>query len=525
MTEPLTADVLIAGGGPVGLGLAIELGQRGIAVRVLERRTTPHRIPKGQNLTQRTGEHLRRWGLTEAVRAASPIPLSHGSGGVVTWGNVLGHHSYPWHRRASVRPYYFADNARLPQYALEAVMRERLAALPTVALHVGTEVTAARAVAGGVELDARGRDGRGLRLRGRYAVGCEGTRSVLREAAGIARRVERHDRRMALVVFRSPELHALLEARHPGASFASVLRPELDGYWQFLGRVDLDGGFFFHAPVPEDTDPARFDFAALLSDAVGAPLRPAIEHVGLWDLHVAHAESYGAGPIFIAGDAAHSHPPYGGFGINLGLEDACNLGWKLAAMLSGWAGPGLAASYGAERRPVFASTARDFIARMIADDRVFVRAHAPERDRAAFEAAWAARASAGDADVAEYVPHYEGSPLVFGPPGAASGARGRHDFAARPGHHLAPQPGAPGLWEALGEGFTLLDLDGRQGPAFARAAAVRGVPLTVVPVKDAAARAGWGGAPGILLRPDLFVAWTGDAAGDAGAVIDRARGA
>ena len=94
------------------------------------------------------------------------------------------------------------------------------------------------------------------------------------------------------------------------------------------------------------------------------------------------ADSYGAGRVLIAGDAAHSHPPYGGYGVNSGLEDAVNLSWKLAATLQGWGGPHLLASYDAERRPVFASTARDFIEKSIFDDRDFLRRHDPVVDRA-----------------------------------------------------------------------------------------------------------------------------------------------
>src|SRR5690606_37644251 len=112
--------------------------------------------------------------------------------------------------------------------------------------------------------------------------------------------------------------------------------------------------------------------------------------------------------VFIAGDAAHSHPPYGGYGVNSGLEDARNLGWKLAAVLSGWGGERLLDSYDAERRPVFHSTIHDFIARSIDTDRDFQEAHDPTRDRAAFEAAWAKRAEGAVAEVHAYEPHYEG---------------------------------------------------------------------------------------------------------------------
>ena len=100
------------------------------------------------------------------------------------------------------------------------------------------------------------------------------------------------------------------------------------------------------------------------------------------------ADSYQVGRVFIAGDAAHSHPPYGGFGLNNGLEDATNLGWKLAGVLQGWGGEALLTSYSDERRPIFRQTADDFIAARIEEEAGFLANYSPERDRAAFEGAW-----------------------------------------------------------------------------------------------------------------------------------------
>ncbi len=197
--------------------------------------------------------------------------------------------------------------------------------------------------------------------------------------------------------------------------------------------------------------------------------------------------------------------------------------------MHGWAGPGLLDSYGAERHPVFQSVNRDFIARMIADFRDFTARYAPDRDAGAFRAAWARRASGGNADVTGFLPHYAGSPIVTGSgPGAHPGARGVHGFAARPGQHLAPQALSKGsLWQALGAGYTLMDLTGDRDrmAAFTAAAAARSIPLTVL---DLAAEAldGAYDCPALLVRPDQFVAWVaGDEPADAGAILDRAIGA
>lgn len=523
-----TVDVAIVGGGPVGLGLAIELGRRGVTSHVLEATTELHRIPKGQNLTQRSGEHFRAWGVSEAVRAASPIPPTFGNAGIVAYRTLLGDYVCDWFRRSVVRPYYFADNERLPQYALERVLRDRAATQPEITFQQGARVSGVHQDGEGVTVDYASDTGNGAgRLRAAYAVGCDGARSVLRRDAGIAMDTDRHDRRMVLLVFRSMELHDLLE-RYPGKTIFNVLDPDHDGYWQFLGRVDLDGGWFFHAPVPAETTADNFDFRAYLHRVVGAPFALEFEHIGFWDLRIAHATSYRNGRLFIAGDAAHSHPPYGGYGVNTGLEDARNLGWKLAAHIGGWAGPNLLDSYGAERHPVFASTADDFIGRMIRDDRAFARTFSPEHDRAAFEAEWNRRAGSGNADVTEFLPNYAGSPIVSGVSGAVSNARGSHTVHARAGYHLAPQPLPDGrdLWDAIGDGFAVLDFAGVPAvvAAFEEQAAGLGVPLSAVAAPSEALREAYG-CDIVMVRPDLFIAWAGGAREcDPGAVLRCALG-
>ena len=521
-------EVIIIGGGPVGLGLAIDLALRGKRTLVLERTTDLHRIPKGQNLTQRTGEHLRRWGISDAVRAASPIPPEFGNAGIILYRQLLGEYSYDWFQRAAVRPYYFADNERLPQYELERVMRERVAAMPEITFVTRAKVTEVAQDEDGVDVTyIREAADRPETASARYAVGCDGARSTVRQRAGIEQDVDHKGPRMALLVFRSMELDRLLQ-RYPGKSIFNVMNPALDGYWQFLGRVDLEGGWFYHAPVPDDATVENFDFRKHLHEFAGREFDLEFEHIGFWDLRISLAKTYRAGRVFIAGDAAHSHPPYGGYGVNTGLEDAANLSWKLAAALDGWAGAGLLDSYGDERHAVFKSVSQDFIGRMIEDFRTFSARYSPERDKAAFDAAWNERANADDVDVTEFQPHYAGSPIVCGEPGAQSGARGKHKIAAEAGYHLAPQPLPDGgdLWDLLGAGFVLLDFAGdRQvADAFERAAKERGVPLDVVFAESHALREAYA-ARSVLVRPDLFVCWAGTPGGeDAAAILDRATG-
>ena len=516
------APVAIVGGGPVGMGLAIGLGLRGIKTIVVERYEQPQPIPKGQNLTQRTMEHFHFWGAEAALRAARTIPPDYGIGGMTSHGTLLSGYHYNWLQRELVRPFYFTDNERLPQYATEAVLRQRAAQLRSIDLRYGWTCQDLRPEADGVVIEIANRDGTKQNLRADYVVGCDGSRSVVRERAGITQTRSDHDRLMVLLVFRSTELHHLL-GRFPGKSFYSVLHPDLDGYWKFFGRVDLGTTWFFHAPVPADTTADNYDFKRLLHEAAGAEFDVDIEHIGFWDLRFTLADSYRSGRVFIAGDAAHSHPPYGGYGINSGFEDAVNLAWKLAATLQGWAPAGLLDSYDAERRPVFASTARDFIETSIFRDREFLRQHDPARDRVDFEAAWLARQSGARAEVNAFEPNYEGSPIVFGPPGGVSSAIGSHAYAARAGHHLAPQPLSSGknVFEELGDGFTLIDLaGGTAAAAFEQAATRFGIPLKVISDTASGGRERYE-ASLILVRPDQFVAYAGNSADDASDILMR----
>lgn len=519
-------DVIICGGGPVGMGLAIDLGQRGHRVAVVERYPEPQPIPKGQNLTQRSMENIHSWGAEKELRAARTVPAGVGIGGITCYGTLLSPYHYDWLMRAKVRPYYFTDNERLPQYATEAVLRARAAQIPLITTFYGWTGGTVTDTGTGVTLEMSQRDGPGRAvLHGRYLVGCDGSRSAIREQAGITETLRDHDRLMVLAVFDSPQLHDLLEC-YPGKAFYNVLHPDLDGYWLFFGRVDLGRSFFFHAPVPLGTTRDNFDFKAYVRRAVGAEFDLDFTYLGFWDLRIAIADSYQCGNIFIAGDAAHSHPPYGGYGINTGFEDARNLGWKLSAMLAGWGGAGLLDSYTIERRPVFASTAEGFIEKAIEEDRKFLRAFSPDSDLAAFKAAWAERGNGTTDEVFAFEPNYRGSPIVVHDGGGQPSAVGTHEFRARAGHHLAPKPLSDGrnVFEASGPGFTLIALSpGADIAGFTAAAQALGVPLTVIEDSVAQGREAWQ-ADLILLRPDQFVAWCGESDAAPDAVMRRATG-
>lgn len=505
-------DVVIVGGGPVGVGLAVDLGLRGISCVVIERRTEVSDIPKGQGLNQRTLEHFYRWGIADELRAARTADDHANKVSMLTiYKDLTNEFWYEPPGAEIVQDYYFQRAQRLPQYRTESVLRRRLTDVPNVRDYFGWTATGFTESAEGVEVVVE-RDGATESLVGKYLVGCDGGHSLVRDHSSIELRGTNFDQVMALVVFRSRELNEALK-RMPGHVTYRVLHPDLAGYWMFFGRVDSSEEWFFHSPVPSGVDPATLDYAQLLRRAAGFDFRCDIEHVGLWDLRVRVAQSYRSGRVFIAGDSAHTHPPYGGFGLNTGFEDAVNLGWKLSAVLEGWGGEALLDSYTTERRAIFHDIGENIIAAGIRRVREVLSTYRPEDDRTAFERAFGEMAFRDGREMHGIEPQYEGSPIVFGPSGGVSDVRGEHTFAALPGHHLAPRELSSGrnAFEELGGGFTLLAFDrtDRQIEAFTAAAAKREIPLTVVRDSYADDRTAYGSRL-VLVRPDQFVAWVGN---------------
>jgi 4-hydroxyisophthalate hydroxylase len=513
MTEPgaIRTSVVIVGAGPVGLGLAVTLGQAGIPCVLLERAGELSAIPKGQNLTARSLEHFYFWDCVHELRAARLLPPGFPIGGITAYESLASQYWYAPAGREAVGDFYFQRNERLPQYLTEGVLRARVSALSSVTALFGWSATEVSQASDGVRVTALTDSDEAPRvIEAEYVVGCDGAHSTVREQTGIACSGADFDQRMVLAVFESSDLQAGLE-RFPARTTYRVLHPDLEGYWWFFGRVDTADTWFFHAPVPQDATTENFDAQALIQRAAGFPVACGFRYLGFWDLRVDIADTYRQGRVFIAGDAAHSHPPYGAYGLNTGLEDAVNLGWKLVAVLQGWGGPRLLDSYTQERRPIFAETGQA-ITDGISTDRAFLARYSPHRDRDEFEPAWASLTS-GDTAPPSYEPHYEGSSIVCGPAGSACGVHGRHTFEARAGHHLAPALLSSGgnIFEQLGNSYTLVAFTGdpREVMAFQDAARALRIPLRVVVDAPDGARAAYASRY-ILIRPDQYVAWTGD---------------
>jgi 4-hydroxyisophthalate hydroxylase len=521
-------QVAIVGGGPVGVALAVDLGLRGIDCALVERRTELQNIPKGQNLAPRTLELFYFWGIADRLRAARIMPKGYPISSITAYGTLMSDYWYAPPQREIVREYYFEDVERLPQYLTERVLRSRMAEMPNVTDFFGWTAETVEQDGNRARVTIAKSDGtQRAALEADFLIGCDGSHSLVRGQAGIAAGGVDFDQSMVLVVFRSKELHEALK-RFPDRGTYNVLHPDLKGFWQFFGRVDVGESFFFHAPVTPNTNRENFDFCGVLQRAAGFPLHADLDYVGFWDNRVSFADTYRARRVLIAGDAAHSHPPYGSYGLNTGLEDVANLGWKLAAVLDGWGGDALIESYGDERRPVFQETGEDFITARIAADAEWLERYNPEKDKAEFERAWAARDDRLGHNVTTYEPNYEGSAVIAGPPGGKNGAHGSHSFAARPGHHLAPQRLSSGknVFEELGAGFTLLALDASESDvrSISDAAVATRVPLGVVRDTFASGRERYAHRL-VLVRPDQYVVWAGDAAPpDARALMTQVSG-
>ncbi|WP_038357689.1 FAD-dependent monooxygenase [Bosea sp. UNC402CLCol] len=516
-------DVLIAGAGPVGLAAAIELGRRGIRCLVVERNDRVGYAPRAKTTNVRTREHLRRWGIADRLREVSPIPRDYPSNvvfatrmtgpGLARFENAL--------NGSPARNDLYSESAQwVPQYVLEEVLREHAASLPGVTIRFSTELTAFEQDGSGVTGELKDLvTGAVRRVSSSYLIGADGARSLVRDAIGAVMTGDRAYSRNYNIIFRAPDLarrHA-----HGEAIMYWMVNEELPS---LLGPMDGEGLWFFMVTkLANDVDPASVDPVALIRQGTGLH-DLAIEIVGKdpWVAHKLVADRYDKGRVFLAGDACHLHPPFGGFGMNMGIGDAVDLGWKLAATLQGWGGPELLASYEAERRKVHERTIAEAVINYGVLSNQLVRPGLEDPG----PLGEATRREVGEIIEATKLrefrtlgivlgSRYEDSPIIVSD---GSEPPPEHFMLYVPSAH----PGclAPHLWLAddsslydhFGDGFTLLVTAGEAGQAadFSARAAALDIPLTVLAPADRRLPARYG-ARFALIRPDQYVAWRGDA--------------
>jgi 2-polyprenyl-6-methoxyphenol hydroxylase-like FAD-dependent oxidoreductase len=512
-------DVLIAGGGPVGLSASTFLSRLGVTSLLVERHPGTSIHPKARGINARTMEIFRQSGVESAVRAAGLAPERSR---FIVWARSLAgeelERRVPWRSRPEALQISPVLRCLCAQDDLEPVLRKHAESLAPGGLRFGTELTDFRQDADHVVATLR-TDGGETTVRARYLIAADGARSRVRETLGIGMRGTAGIYRSINVLLNADltpwtagRPAALYFIEQPGLK-ATFLTINGANRWGFLvNNLPVDG------PLDEYT-PERC--AAVVRQAAGVP-DLAVEILGAvpWIAAAQVAERYGDGRVFLVGDAAHHMPPTGGFGLNTGVQDVHNLAWKVAAVVHGWAAPSLLASYERERLPVGRAITEQSLAnaRSLGRGDPSTSTSAPTDTLARpeflnelgmiFGAAYESPAIVPDGTPAAVVRN----PVTDYVPTGRPGGRAPHVWLERSGMRLS-------TIDLFGDRFVLLA--GVDGPAWrdAATAAARGlgVPLQAFTIGaggdlgDAEKR--WPDVYGVrpdgavLVRPDGHVAW------------------
>ena len=527
-------DVLIVGAGPVGLTLALDLGQRGVRCTLIERNETAIQLPKMERCNARTMEIYRRLGVAEKIRDAGlprDAPMDVFLAASMA-GPPIAHLPYPSVARAKAEIAARNDGQPLEpyqlisQYTLEPLLRSFLDALPNVTVRFGCELTHfeqdAASVTASVRTTAGAPNAKEETIRAAYLVGCDGGSSTVRKQLGIQLQGEGNIRKLRQALFYCPDLYARIpmgQGRHyhmaEGPHFAFIILQDSTRHWTL------------HAGTESDAE-----MVELFRHSLAMPLEFQTLSVNQWTQHLLCAERYGEGRAFIAGDAAHLVIPTGGLGMNTGAGDAIDLSWKLAGTLAGWGGPRLLASYEQERRPIGLRNVK--VSRAAMHGRLSwraayqpnVRENTPEG--AATRAEMARRFDVEQRKVTEILGieagyRYVDSPIVWPEPGEGPDPDHRaYVPTSWPGARLPHVwlPDGTALHDHLGAGYSLLRLGGTRAETshLERALRATGAPLSVLDFSSDAAREIYG-FDLLLVRPDLHVVWRGNQPPDDAAAV------
>jgi 2-polyprenyl-6-methoxyphenol hydroxylase-like FAD-dependent oxidoreductase len=517
-------QVLIVGAGPVGLTLAIDLGQRGVRCTLIERKDKPAFLPKMERVNARTMEIYRRMGLSKKIRAAGlrrDIPMDVFIVLNLTRPPLL-RLPYPSvaEAEAEIRGTYDGSLPLEPyqlisQYTLEPLLAAEAAKLPSVTLRWSTEYVSHEQDEQGIRTTVRLADGKTAVIASDYLAGCDGGTSAVRQALGIKLRGEANMMGLRQALIRCDELYDKIPIGNgPGhgrhyhiaddrASF--LLMQDSTKHWSLHSRVDTDE-----------------EMKWLFERVVGVPVSYEMLSCNPWRQNLLVADRYQDRRVFLAGDAVHLVIPTGGLGMNSGVGDAIDLGWKLAATLQGWGGPNLLESYEFERRQIgdrnvgasrYANIGRRKWRAMWRPDILDNTVEGKRtRDTLAAVADIEQRKS-NEMIGAELGYRYVNSPIICDIPGGPEHLFRTYEPTTWPGARL------PHVWLNDGsamqdrlpaQGFTILRLGGSTADVegLAKATGAYGAPVAVVDVPDQVARDVYGHDL-LLLRPDLHVVWRG----------------
>lgn len=550
MADPVHTDVLIAGGGPCGLMLANELGRRGVKCLLVDPKPGTAFNPQANATQARTMEHFRRLGFSGEIRAQG-LPADHPTD-IAYFTRYTGHElarlQLPTAAQAvnNIKAMGGSWSAaelphRVSQKFVEATLRQNAEALPGVDVRYGWALEGFEDCGSHVQAQVRGSaGGDALQVRASYLVGADGPRSLVRSTLGIAWdgasgvRREFMGGKMFAVYLRAPDFYSVFP--HARAWMYVSVNPQRRA---FMASVDGQSEFAFHAAVHEGEDAEAWtaaDAQRIVDEAMGRHVAIEVLSVGIWTAgHSLVAQSFQRGRVFIGGDAAHLFTPTGGLGYNTAVEDAVNLGWKLAAVIRGQAPPPLLDSYGPERHPLaerntaYAQRFADSVGRFSAA--ALLEQAGPEGE------AERARASAYlnthvrmefNIPGVTFGGRYDGSSLIV-----KDGSTAPPDEAGNYQPSASPGGRAPHAWLADGTSlfdsfnfeWTLLALgpDAPGTAGFVNAATALGLDLKVVAQTSTAVRALYE-APLALIRPDQIVAWRGSDDSSALQVLAQASG-